>query len=101
MKYLIIILLFIGNVLFAQDSSVKTRHGIWDGVIISIEKQDTTFVVTGQNMIDDTTPSGLYFEWYANAPAIRELCLGMKIVFDRWKPKEGYWLYKDITVSRK
>lgn len=51
-------------------------------------------------MPDCITPSGIYFEWSADKECIKELALGMKIDFDKFKPTNGHWRYKRMFTEQ-
>lgn len=71
-----------------------SQCGTWDAKIISIQKVDTSFIITGKNYMPDCkTPSGIYFEWQTDQNGASELKKGMRIDFDKWKPQKGYWKY--------
>jgi len=96
------IILFATSLLFQFTYSQETTNdcGLWDAVIVSIERDNDSFIVTGKNYMPDcTTPSGIYFEWLASKDCIRELATGMRIDFDKFKPVKGFWKYKRILAA--
>lgn len=85
---------------FTYAQTNKDSCGIWDAVIISIDKIDTCFIVTSVSVMIDCKPFGIYFEYYANESTIKELQLGMKLDVDKFKPIKGYWKYNWIYPER-
>lgn len=98
-----LIILVFTSTLFSLNSYSQNKDtdcGIWDAVILKIEKLDTSYVVTGQNVMPDCTPIGIFFEQWANESTIKELRIGMRLDFVKFKPYSGYWKYKRIYTKK-
>lgn len=104
MKMKIIKIIFFASALLCQinyGQENKNECGTWDAVIISIDKINNNFVVTGKNFMPDcTTPSGIYFEWLADKECLKELKIGMKIDFDKFRPNKGNWNYSRLYTEQ-
>ncbi|HAY34733.1 MAG TPA: hypothetical protein DCY06_11440 [Bacteroidetes bacterium] len=98
LKILILASALLYQLSYSQEN--KNECGTWDAVIISIEKFNDSFLVTGKNFMPDcVTSSGIYFEWSADKECVKELALGMRLDFDKFKPIKGYWRYNKMFTE--